>query len=322
MGGKIRPFYSDKKVHGIFKVGISLILVAMLFRILNGEEAQGLVSSFRPAPLMAAALLYMISQLLSAYRWKVLLRIQGFRVSLRRLFSLYLMGMFFNNFLPTSLGGDIVRGVALRRDIGKGTVAATSVFLDRYLGVVVLLIIGNIAWVIDLIFFSKGWPMTGVLLMGFNVVLMGPLFLIPYPGCILYFVKYLQRFSPLKGVRKVFSLHRSMKGYLQKPRLLGQCLIVSVGVQLLNIAVYIIISEMLGIHGLRWVWFLFFPLVTLMTMLPISLNGLGVREWTLVMLFSHVGGTSTQAATISLTWYLLVTAISALGGIAYWARKV
>ena len=87
-----------------------------------------------PLAFVAAILLYLLAQFTSTLRWKLLLpRMLG----IRKLFSLYMIGSFFNTFLPGLIGGDAVKGFYLYKETGKGSLTLASIFMDRYIGFVV-----------------------------------------------------------------------------------------------------------------------------------------------------------------------------------------
>lgn len=305
------------------KLGTSLVLLMFLTRLFDGSEAKNILSSLHLYPILFAGILYVMSQGVSATRWQVLLRSRGVAVPWRTLFSIYLVGMFFNNFLPTSLGGDLVRGVDLYRVTGKLDVTISSIFLDRVLGVVALLILGDLAWGLGIATGTvlDAGLMAVVCLTGFTGVLLALSFFILNSKGVLIVTKLLRRVRVFRFGRKLAGYFRSVRAYRRQPRVLGQAIFLSLCVQLLNIAVYYVLMTMLGVTLTWWHLFLFFPVVTLMSMLPISFNGLGVREGSWVLLLSLVGISATPAMMLSLTWYFLVACLSSIGAVIYVFRR-
>jgi uncharacterized membrane protein YbhN (UPF0104 family) len=94
-------------------------------------------------------------------------------------------------------------------------------------------------------------------------------------------------------------------------------ILLSVIIQIMNVLVYIVLSHALDIVVPWRFFFLFFPLITIISMMPISVNGLGVREALNVYLFSQVDVLSSQALSLSLLWFFMVSIISLLGGLIF-----
>src|SRR5438270_1873634 len=94
---------------------------------------------------LAAAAIYLVSQVVSAWRWGALARPLGFAVPQRHFTQLYFEGMFFSLCLPSSIGGDVVKAYRLAPNAGGRVLAACTVLADRATGVVGLLVIGSTA---------------------------------------------------------------------------------------------------------------------------------------------------------------------------------
>src|SRR5262249_2033032 len=94
---------------------------------------------------LAAVGLYVVTQCVSSLRWQLLARPLGFTPSLARCTAFYFIGMYFNLFLPTSVGGDVVRAMYLSGGPGRRLNAFLSVFLDRSTGLLVLLALACVA---------------------------------------------------------------------------------------------------------------------------------------------------------------------------------
>jgi uncharacterized protein (TIRG00374 family) len=258
-------------------------------------------------------------QYLSSYRWQILLKAHDISVSVNRLFSFYLVGMFFNNFLPTSVGGDVVKGFDLYRHSGKGKVAITTVFLERYTGLAAIIVIGLVTLTMGYTYFSD--PMVTILLSCIAVI-----FFCGTLAVVNRFVKtlcitILRRFKMTKTEKIISALYETFGRYKIHKRLLLYAIVLSFIIQSLNILVYILLANGLGINVPWPYFFLFFPIITIISMLPVSFNGLGMREGMFIYLLGKIDVPSAHALSLSLSWFFIVTCISLFGGLDFITRK-
>ena len=119
-----------------------LILVAWWVGLFSDLGRQRFVQMIRDADmgyLIASVLIGVVVNMSSALKWWMLSRVRDLKAGFWRIFSYYVIGQFYNLFLPTSVGGDVVRAVELGRFSGRPADAMASVFVERYTGVLVLL---------------------------------------------------------------------------------------------------------------------------------------------------------------------------------------
>ena len=128
----------------LVKAGVSLALLAFLFSRVDVPRLWHLARSASIPWLAAALALYYLMICVSAWRWGVLLDAQGLRFPLRRLTSSFFVATFFNNFLPSNIGGDVVRIADTAPAAGSRTKAATVVLIDRGMGLLGLALIAAI----------------------------------------------------------------------------------------------------------------------------------------------------------------------------------
>jgi uncharacterized membrane protein YbhN (UPF0104 family) len=238
---------------------------------------------------LSASALYVLSQVFSTLRWQLLL---PDKYSLKRLFSLYMIGSFFSSFLPGVVGGDAVRAYYLNKDARKMSITLASVFMDRYLGFVTLMIIGISAFPFSLGVFRDANPWWLKWLMpGFFVS-----FVI---GSVLFFgLRLGRRFKLMTGIYEYFSVIRQQRIVIVKTLLL------SVVVQLFNFVNVIILASRMGEDISLGLLAVFIPIVTTIVALPISISGIGVREGTFVILLGLIGISPEAATSLSLAWFL------------------
>jgi uncharacterized protein (TIRG00374 family) len=147
-------------------------------------------------------------------KWHILLKSQGFHVSIWRLYALYMVGKFFNNFLPSNVGGDVVRGYELGKSIDSGADSMASVFMERFTGLIVLIVFAVFSFLSNLRFIQD-WRLT--LAMGLATFgLLGVFWVILDPRPLDLFEKhvrisFIQRYTP-----KQRKFHTSLVAYRGK----------------------------------------------------------------------------------------------------------
>jgi hypothetical protein len=252
-----------------------------------------------PFFLLVAASVYVLSIVISSYRWKLLL--PG-KFRLRRLFSLYMIGSFFSTFLPGVIGGDVVKAYYLNKDAKKISVTLASIFMDRYLGYVSLMIIGIVAFPFALKFFGASvykWAMPAIFVS----------FLV---GSFLFFGLQLgRRFKVVSEFYEYFSTLRTKKDILVKTVALSLLL------QIMGFLSVSLLAYAMGEDIPILPLFVFLPIIITITTIPVSISGLGVREGAFVVLLGLIGVKSEVATSLSLAWFLSTFLGSAPGLIAY-----
>ncbi len=318
----------------LLKVVVSLGILAYIFtkvvdiRLLWANLKEADLSYFA-----AAILMYLGVQALSAYRWYLLLKPQGIEVSYWRILSFYFLGMYFNFFLPSAIGGDVFRVYYLNKETRRLSASTASVFLDRDVGMGGLVLVGTlVAW-------SSGTSFNGILLAPIFAVIaimfVGANLAIFYRPTYNLLHRVLSIFRMKRADEKVENLFESVNCYRGKWGLLATTLLMSVGVQIGCAFVNLLSANAIGMHTRNgWLDYLvFIPTIGLIGMAPITVNGAGFREAAYILLFKSVidlvrgnpvsagdPAIETAAATLAVLWLGVVVATSLPGGIIYVAR--
>jgi uncharacterized protein (TIRG00374 family) len=215
------------KTNRIFTLIIKFaISFALLYFVLSKTGIEQVFSTLKDMSLpifISAILLYILAQSISTLRWKLLL--PGV-LGLRKLFSLYMIGAFFNTLLPGVIGGDTVKGFYLYQAIGKGSLTLASIFMDRYIGFVVLIAICAIAFPFGYKYFQ-----------GSRIEWLLPLVMLCFiiASFLIFGLRLGKRIKILSGFYDYFHSYRNQKKVIIKTTLL------SVLIQLSGIfAVYIL----------------------------------------------------------------------------------
>jgi glycosyltransferase 2 family protein len=289
----------------------SLILVSLLVWRIDWRQVATAFAQLEATYWLLALGLFLLAQGVSAVRWQILAGTLGLGGRWRNYLGYYFIGMFFNLVLPTSVGGDVVRAWYLGRregptpPTGRRTAAFLSVLSDRVNGFVVLIAVACVAalccptnlpsWI--------AWTVTG----------MGT-------ACVLG----LAMLPALPWLRRVLPAHPRLTHLLDGAAL---CLsngrgmfvvtVLSLGVQVANVALAWLVGEGLGLQVPPLYYGVLVPLVALLTLLPISLNGMGLREAGTVLLLAPLGVSSASAVTLSLLIFAVYTVASLAGGLFY-----
>ena len=287
----------------LLKAGVSLLLLSILFTRVEMDQLLGVLRRMDLRYLLVALGLYLVFQVLCAFRWMLFAQPLGFQDSFKRFVYYYYAGMFFNLFLPTAIGGDISRCYYLARGEPGLKKAVISVLADRGIGFVALFFILAVALLQSSgMLFSEGTRL-GVLSLA---VLLALGLMVPF-----FF----------KGI--FMNLQRAWMFplvYWQRPMLLFVTLLLSVLFQLIVIGAHMLIGLSLTLE-IPWDYYLIFPLLAAAaSMLPVTLSGLGIREGTYVLLLSKVGIPWESGLAFALGWLVVILSASLVGGVV-WISK-
>jgi len=293
----------DLKINKILiflgKLAVSSVF---LYLVLSKTGIDGVLSTLKKMNIYAfltAISLYIFAQFISTLRWKLLL---PYKLRTKKLFSLYMIGAFFNTLLPGIIGGDAVKAFYFYRLTGRGSLSLASIFMDRYLGLAVLMLMGVLAYPFGLAYL-KGtrieWLLPFVALSFFAGSFM------------VYLLRLGKRFNIVSDIYKYFHTYQMQKGMLLK------ALVLSVFVQLSGISAVYILTLGIGQNIPYITCLIFMPLIILFTSLPISISGIGVREGAFVFFFGIIGIKPEVATAISLSWFLSISAGGLIGLMEY-----
>jgi glycosyltransferase 2 family protein len=270
---------------------------------------------------MAAGLFFVASIVISAWKWQLLLRARGLRVGLPGLVRLYWIGVFFNNFMPSSFGGDVVRLVLAHRIGGVAPVAA-SMLVERATGFLVLVVLGLAA-----LLFGPALEGAGALrLVAITILVLGTLSLalLLWRGHAL--VRALAASRPARNrlvarvLAKVDALALALRDYGADHRALTVTCAVSVlfyaGLVLFQHAVIHALHGDLTLGQVALVA----PLVVLVAALPVSINGIGITEGAFVVLYAQVG-LPPEIGLASALLRRIVLLLAALPGAVFWLSE-
>jgi len=267
--------------------------------------------------LGAGILVFFFCTIVATARWKILLAVQDINMTWLRTWQLFMIGMFFNLFMLGSTGGDVVKMFLTMREASNNKAAALlSVFMDRVIGMLALIFL-SVAFLYfryDLLNHAEGsstllnlllWLMAAALL-----IIVG-MFTVSALG----WVHYLPQWTPLRG--RIVEISAACHMYAKGWRLTIWAFLISFPLFGLFFTTFYCaaraFTDQLGIVDI----FSVMPIVAVITAIPISVSGIGLRESLFVSLLAPFGVTAAVATLISVTGFLINTLGSLAGGLVF-----
>jgi glycosyltransferase 2 family protein len=302
------------------KVAVSAALLWMLF---SRADVSAMGTQFRQMNfvwMLAALATYGLMLVVSAWRWQLLLEVQRIPVRFGLLTNSFLVATFFNNFLPSNIGGDVVRVADTAPFAGSKTVATTIVLIDRVLGLIALLAVAAAASALAAL---AGIPLTGVGYIWISLVgvLGGLVFVMRYPEL---FARVMHRAAGGRGEGmqvRLLNLLGALARFSEQPRLLGVAFAGALGVQALLVIFYMCAARSLAVPLPLMAASVVVPVSLAVQMVPVSINGFGVREAVFAFFFASLGLNVGSALTLSLGSAALIMLFSLTGGAVFLLRR-
>jgi len=296
-----------KRSSSLLKIVISLVLIAIiLIFFVDIRKVLSDLSHARLDYLIAAGLLMVAGTALRAVRWQALLQPLAIRIPIQRLVYFYFVGAFFNLFLPTGLGGDVVKMAMLGQATKRGPEAVGTTLVDRASGLWVLFVLSLVSLPFSYTLLPSGYSLSVIVAItaagavGIFLIMGTPL--LPWLGGKIH----------LPGQEKLERFYRSVS-QLGYPALAKACLI-SLVFDVILIIFNVMLALSLDIHLPLGIFLIFVPLTSLALTLP-SISGFGARESAYIVLFSSVGVDPSTAGALSLANYFVTNVfVGLLGG--------
>lgn len=285
----------------------TLLAIGLLIYLLSQQGWGEIVLAVRQIPptyLLLSLLLMFASRLAVTGRWHVLLRSGGLNISVGQSLRVTFSGLFATNFLPTTVGGDVIRLAGAMQLGFDGAISAASLVVDRLVGMTGMAMM--LPFGVPALLASPTSPIG--FLKSHGIYLMSIL-----PASL---SKWLQRTWD-KSIRIIHRIVSALSLWLKQPR----ALLVSLGFSWIN---------MLGLFSILWLLFKgqneeipflliggLYSLVYFVTLLPFSINGLGIQELSMTFIFAHVAGVSMQSSLTVALLFRTMMMIASLPGAAF-----
>lgn len=276
------------------RVIISVTLIVILIYKFDFTEALSILSKSNLIWVLAILISMSFNVLLSSWRLKYILGIFYLDKSIWYLSKLYLVGNFYNNFLPTQMGGDVYKAYRLSKDLQKSGEGTFTVFMDRFSGLVILLVVSFIGFFIQ--FGIKG------IALGLVISIIG---IFSYSFILKFFAKKISLISKFKKANDMFLKNKSSA---------VQVFLTAIGVQVFAISAQLFAFYALGVDIPILDALLYLPIITLLGLIP-SINGLGIQDSGYIFFFGTIGIIEEQAFAASILYHVLRFGFSLIGGL-------
>lgn len=267
---------------------------------------------------LCAFFMFVPSHVLPAIRWRILIMARGIQITSWMAIKLVYLGIFFSQFMPSTVGGDVIRAWYVARNNEKDrSTAALSVFIDRVVGLFGILMIGSVA-----VLLQHDNP--AIRLYGGRMALFVGLLVV---GSCIYFSRSLRGLFAVDRILSLLPLGRRLRdveakifAYRDHKAAIFKAFLLTVAIQANFIVVNFILAMSLGLKD-PWSQlgdiFVILPIVTVLVAIPISVGGFGFREYLFVHFFTMFGLDAGVGFATSLLQGVVTMIWSLLGGIAF-----
>jgi uncharacterized membrane protein YbhN (UPF0104 family) len=284
------------------RIAVSVLLLSVIAWRTNWSDIGEKFANLNVWLWLAAVGVLVAAQLASAKRWQLFAKELRFERTMPQYFSYCLIGMYFNLSLPTSVGGDVVRVVYLNGTSSRKWAAFASVALERLNGLLVLIAVACVGALIapmtlPLWITASVWGVAGCALLG------------------MLSLPILNRWEKLPPQRR--QQLRTLWQLLRVPHVTIWATFLSILVQVGGVLTLWFVGMGLGLDIPVTYYCILGPMVSLLTLLPISFNGMGLRELGMVVFLAPLGVSESSATTLGVLWFAVSAAVSLLGGLVY-----
>lgn len=300
-----------------FVIGIALIAALLLWQD-NGQKLLGILAGFQAEYLVALLLLQVLLNGISSVKWRLFLQDRGVDASLGLLFRLYLIGRFFNNFLPSMMGGDVTRSYLLGRRIGSQAASAASVTLERATGLIALTVLAVIFAALNPQALRN--PIVIVTIAGAVLVCGGAALLFASARAGAWMERTLARRRG-KLSAKVLRLVQEIGMYRGRRRVLWWAFGYSCLFQFLAGMNVYFGSLSIGFHPQLLDVLVVTPAILILAMIPVSPNNVGWWEWCFSVLLIDAGATAAQGLAVALTLRAASWITALVGGVLFLLQR-
>ncbi|MFO1073017.1 MAG: lysylphosphatidylglycerol synthase transmembrane domain-containing protein [Geminicoccaceae bacterium] len=302
----------------LLKAGVAIVLIGLLCWHIDVQEVSDALAQARLLPLAGALGVSILGVVLSAEKWRGLLRAAGVHLSLAVCARLYWIGMFVSNFLPSSVGGDALR-LVLTPAPNRRTDVAGTILVERLTGFAVMLALCGLGLALRPSSFAEPGLRLALLalVVGLGLAVVAALVV---PG---WLAALLPRLAPRlprllrRPVEVAAQVATAVAGLAQDPAVLGRALLLSIVFYGTIILAQYGVLHAVGAQVALADVVLVGAVVPLLTLLPVSLNGLGLAEGAFVLLYAPLGAPPALALAAAVLRRLVDLTNSALGGLLW-----
>jgi len=265
--------------------------------------------------LVLSVFVYVGSIWILSYRWNITLIKQGIQLPLKNLFGIYLIGFYFNNFLPSSAGGDLMRVYYAAGGTKNKIGAFSSVFVERLVGFFTIIFLALISTLLLDFFAYKNYVLGFVA--GLNLFFISLIIFVFYENILVTIKNWIKNIQVL-NVGEIFSRFLKSTSLFENPgKMLGSLFLVSLLYQFSMILFCFLVSQALHVDVPFVRFWVFVPIVASASMVPIFINAIGIREVMWIYLLNLAGKSEELAISLSLLTYFVGLLVSLIGGVLF-----
>lgn len=301
----------NKRLKFLLKIFVSLFFLVFIFHKLDFDKLSLVFSNIDVKFVFLVFFIGFINNILCGWRWWYLNnKIYNIKVPFWLTVKLYFMGGFFNLFLPTSIGGDVFKARYVYKYTGKDLSSINSIVIDRLTGLVILVAFSYIGLILAKLFQIN--ISSQILMSLFTICIIGIL------GFGFLVIEY--KFRILKKIPKYHIVERlfvDIKKLWENKKYFIVSTLITILFQFLTISnsYFASLALNLDIHFIYFV--IIVPIVALLTMIPISFSGSGIREASYISFFAFLGIASEKIVLIPLILFFTSVFFGLLGGRFY-----
>ncbi len=302
----------------VLRIAASALLISVLLWQVDLADIAVLFARARPVPLFLGLCAWFCVLCLVSERWRRLLGAQGLNVGSFRLLSIYMISFFFNNFLPAGLGMDITRTVYVAKQRGRASEVFASVLAERVLGMVGILIFALFA----LLFYlnTREGRIFAAFVGGLTLFVIAAVLVFLRRGLLPALRRRIGAITILRLGERIKKLYEALQLYRKSLRPVVWAVFLSILVQGFLVLLNFAAGTSLGLEVPLYSHLVYVPIISIISIIPISINGIGVREWAYVFFFGLAGLSRGEALSMSLLFFAIGIAGSLTGGIAFLFR--
>lgn len=303
------------KLSALIKTVITALLFYLLFRKMDFQQFAATLGNARLGVLFGSFAILWFGHYMCIFRWRMLMRPLMPVFSLTRLFEIYCIGLFFNLTFPTAVGGDVVKMYYAGKPSRKYAQSFAATFLDRDSGMLAMMIIACVGTFL-LPMKLPGIPVSFIIWVSFAAfIALNIALFMPRLHRLLTRLLHKVRLSGIAA--RVDAISNAFQIMGKNPRVLFDSLLLSLLNQALVFAVTWVTAVALHL-SISFLYFLvFIPVITLITMIPITLSGTGLREYAFMSLFGAIGVAPASCLALGLLSSIMLVFSAIPGGIVY-----
>lgn len=263
--------------------------------------------------LLLSFILFLFPLLVVIPRWKFLLSFTGIRLSLFEVSLSVISSFFFNLFCPSFIAGDVFRGVDVCQRHGRTQQVVSSIFMDRFSGLFALMLIGIVSFIAGKHLFPQPQVFYCLVLFFLGMVFVS---LIVFSKRFFFFLTVIFKKSPF-WKNKLVDFHDQLYLFKKNPGVFLKAVVFSLPAQISAPLSFFAAAKAFGAETELIYFLILVPIITMITVIPLTIAGLGVREASSVYFFSLIGMDSSISVSISFLTSVFLLLEGIIGGIIY-----